>query len=100
MNQYHDIKKIRNKLELVMIQVNLLDDSRSLIQSRLTRATGRHQHHHRYMFEMQLLTTCNVLKMYRCYMMNTWHTLEGLEDDLVEMGYDSDEAGTIVWGAQ
>ncbi len=100
MNTFNVIKQMRYKLDIVMNQVDLLDDKRLQITLRMHRAMTHNQQSVRYMHSMQLLTTCNVLKMYRRFMMKTWHSLEGLEDDLLEMGYDQDEANVIVWGNQ
>ena len=82
-----------------MNQVNILEDTRTQVQIRMTRAAKHKQQSTAYLYEMHLATLSNVLHMHRCYMMNTWHTLEGCEDDLVDMGYDSDDAGVIVWGS-
>ena len=82
-----------------MNQVNILEDTHTQVQNRLTLAAKHKQQSPAYLYEMHLATLSNVLHMYRCYMMNTWHTLEGCEDDLVDMGYDSDDAGVIVWGS-
>ena len=81
-----------------MHQVNLLDDQRSQIQLRMTRAAKHKQKSIEYLLDIQLATLCNVLNMYQRYMMKIWHTLEGCEDDLIHLGYDEDQAGVIVWG--
>ena len=82
-----------------MNQVNILEDTRTQIHIRMTRAVRHKQQPVAYLYEMHLATLSNVLQMYRRCMMNTWHTLEGCEDDLVDMGYESDDAGVIVWGS-
>ena len=100
MQQYHEIRVLRCRLEKVMNQLNILEYTRTQVQIRMTRAAKHRQQSVAYLYEMHLATVSNVMQMYRCYMMNTWNTLEGCEDELVDMGYDSDDAGVIVWGSE
>ena len=99
MQHYHQIKVLQCKLEKVMNQVNILEDTRTQVKIRMTRAVRHKQQPVAHLYEMHLATLSNVLQMYHRYMMNTWHILEGCEDDLVDMGYDSDDAGVVVWGS-
>ena len=71
MQQYHQIKVIRCKLEKVMNQVNILEDTRTQVHIRMTRAVRHKQQPVAYLYEMHLATLSNVLQMYRRYMMNT-----------------------------
>ena len=82
-----------------MNQVDILEYPRTQLQIRMTRTSKHKQQSAAYLYEMHLATLSNLMQMYRCYM-NTWNTLEGCEDDLVDMGYDSDDAVVIVWESE
>ena len=92
------INELRSKLEVAMNQVEILNQSRSDLQTRLQLAVKSHLHTVVSMYELQVSTTTSVLDVYRRYMMDTWHELEGIEDQLLDHGVDEDAAELIVWG--
>ena len=97
-NKIIEINEFRTKLESSMENVTLLNTSRSQLQERLNRAVKRSLHELVTMYELQISTTTNVLETYRKYMMDTWHKLEGIEDQLIDHGMDEEEAELLVWG--
>ena len=60
MQQYHEIRVLRGKLEKVMNQLNILEYTRTQVQIRMTRVAKHRQQSAAYLYEMHLATLGNV----------------------------------------
>ena len=95
-----DISGMRYKLEASMNQVTLLTNSITQLTTRLRRAHAEKQKRLVYLYQMQLATTKSVMEMYREYMVNVWHKMEGIEDHLIDHGWNEEDIQLFVWGEE